>query len=370
MDLVGEIVISEAMVVQNPELMGLELNSFNKAARQLQKITLDLQDVVMSIRMVPLSTVFQKMNRLVRDMCKKTGKSVKLEIIGEGTEVDKNIIEHISDPLMHLIRNSIDHGIEEELVRNEMGKPKEGKVVLEAKNAGGDVWIIVKDDGQGLEKEKILKKAREKGLLKKQENEYTDKEIYSFIFLPGFSTNEEVTEFSGRGVGMDVVTKNIEKVGGMVAVDSKLGEGTTLSIKIPLTLAIIDGMMIKVGDSSYTVPLTSIKESFRVKNEEITVDAEGNELIMVRGKCFPIIRIYKRYSVKTKVINIYDGIIMMVENNGNTVCLFADELIGQQQVVVKSLPKYIKKIKGIAGCTLLGDGSISLILDVPGLVNN
>ncbi|NLI57931.1 MAG: chemotaxis protein CheA [Clostridium sp.] len=369
MDLVGELVISVAMVTQNPELKGLPLNNFYKAARQLNKITNELQDVVMSIRMVPLAATFHKMNRIVRDMSKKLSKSVELEIIGEETEVDKNIIERISDPLIHLIRNSIDHGIEEIEERKKKGKDPVGKLVLEAKNAGGDVWIIIKDDGRGLDKEKILSKARENGLIEKAEEELTDKEIYSFIFKPGFSTKENISEFSGRGVGMDIVMKNIETVGGTAYVDSKPDEGTTISIKFPLTLAIIDGITVKVGESRYTIPTVSIKESFKVKDEAIVVDEKGNEMIMVRGEAYPVLRLHKYYKINTEITDINDGIVVMVENDYRTYCIFADALLGEQQVVVKALPKYVENAKGIAGCTLLGDGSISLILDISKLMN-
>lgn len=369
MDLVGELVISEAMVTQNKDLEGLELENFTKASRQLGKITSELQDIVMSIRMVTLYSTFMKMNRIVRDMCKKLSKEVELEIIGEETEVDKNIIDQIADPLMHIIRNAIDHGIESCNDRLNSGKSSKGKVILEAKNAGGDVLIIVKDDGRGLNKDKILKKAIENGLTDKEEKDLSDKEIFSFLFLPGFSTNEDVTEYSGRGVGMDVVSKNIQNVGGTVSVDSIEGVGTTIIIKIPLTLAIIGGMNIKVGNNNYTVPTMSIKESFRPKKEEIIIDPDGNEMILIRGVCYPILRIHKVYNIRTDIKNMDEGILIMVENEDKAICLFADELIGEQQVVVKALPKYIKKIKGLAGCTLLGDGNISLILDITGLTN-
>lgn len=374
MDLVGEMVISEAMVTQNPDLIGLvdELDNFQKAARQHHKIICEVQDMVMSIRMVPLAATFNKMNRLVHDMNKKLNKETELVLIGEDTEVDKNIIEHISDPLMHLVRNCVDHGVgtAEERVAN--GKGKAGKVTIEAKNAGSEVLIQIKDDGKGLNKEKILKKARDQGLIDKPDNEMTEREIFNLILLPGFSTKDKVSEYSGRGVGMDVVTKNIETIGGTISIDSVMGKGTCMTLKIPLTLAIIDGMNIRVGDSRYTIPITTIKESFRPSNSDIITDPDGNEMIMVRGNCYNIKRLHRLYDVKTNITEFTDGILIMVEQDEKMYCLFADELLGQQQVVVKTLPDYIKnvkKIQGISGCTLLGDGSISLILDITGLVN-
>jgi two-component system, chemotaxis family, sensor kinase CheA len=373
MDLVGELVISESMVLQNPDLKGLELNDFQKAARQLHKIIYELQDTIMSIRMVPLSNTFHKMQRIVRDMSKRLEKEVQLEIVGEGTEVDKNIIEHVADPLMHLVRNAIDHGIETTQERVAMGKPKTGKVYLEAKNAGSDVIILVKDDGRGLNKKKILKRARENNLLGKAEEEMTDKEIYNLILLPGFSTKEDITEFSGRGVGMDVVTKNIDLVGGTVSIDSEEGVGSTFKLKIPLTLAIIDGMNIQVGNSYYTIPITAIQESFRPKKEDIIRDHNDNEMIIMRGECYSIIRMHKLFHIKTEITDLTEGIIIMIKQDDKRACIFADKLLGQQQVVVKSLPKYIRssyKNKGLAGCTLLGDGNISLILDIAGVLNN
>lgn len=373
MDMVGELVISQAMVVENPDLKGLSLENFYKATQQLQKITNELQDIVMSIRMVPLETTFQKMYRIVRDMSKKLSKEVKLNIIGAETEVDKNIIEHISDPIMHLVRNAIDHGLETPEEREAKGKPKIGTVTLEAKNEGGDVLIIIRDDGKGLRREQILERARKNGLVNRDESEISDKEVFSYIFLPGFSTKDKVTEFSGRGVGMDVVAKNIGTVGGTISVDSVPDKGTAITLKIPLTLAIMDGMTIKVGKSTYTLPIISIQESFRAKEEDIITDPDGNEMIMIRGECYPILRLHQLYKVKTEVTNIPEGIMIMVNHEEKSICIFADELIGEQQVVVKSLPEYIRrfnKVKGISGCTLLGDGSISLILDVAELMNH
>ncbi|MBP1754155.1 MAG: cheA2 [Firmicutes bacterium] len=370
MDLVGELVISEAMVTQNPEINNILVENFHKSARQLHKITNEVQDMVMAIRMVPLSTTFIKTQRILRDMCKKLGKEVNLEIIGEETEVDKNIIENISDPLMHLIRNAIDHGIETSEERRRKGKDVVGRVILEAKNSGSDVLVIIKDDGKGLKKDKLIAKARKNGLLNKPESEMTDQEIYNLILIPGFSTKESVTEFSGRGVGMDVVAKNLGAIGGSVEVDSIEDQYTQITLRIPLTLAIIDGMNIKVGDSRYTIPIIAIKESFRPKVTDILTDPDGNEMIMVRGECYPILRLHKYFKVSARSNEFSDGILIMVEHGSNTLCLFADELIGQQQVVVKALPNYIKskrKLNGLGGCTLLGDGSISLILDIGGL---
>ncbi len=371
MDLVGEMVIAEAMVIQNPDLYGLQLDNFQKASQHLNKITSEIQDMVMSVRMVSLSTTFQKMHRIVRDMCKSLGKEVELEILGEETEVDKGIIEHISDPLMHLVRNALDHGIETPEERIVKGKDKKGIITLEAKNEGSDVIISIKDDGKGLNKDKIRKKAAEAGLLPEGKDQFTDKEIFNLIFLPGFSTKDNISEYSGRGVGMDVVIKNIEIINGSISVESKPDSGTEITLKIPLTLAIIDGMNIRVGNTCYTIPTISIREAFRPSEKDLIVDPDGYEMIMIRGFCYPVIRLHKIFSVKTAVSEFAKGIIVMLEHDGEAFCIFADELIGQQQIVVKSLPEYIrrlKKINGLSGCTLLGDGSISLILDIGGVV--
>lgn len=364
MDLVGELVIAEAMVMQNPELNGLNMESLRKDTARLEKITNELRDVVMAVRMVPLTVTFQKMNRIVRDMSIKQDKKILMSIVGEETEVDKSIIDQISDPLMHIIRNSIDHGIESAEERLRAGKPEHGTISLEARNSGGEVLITVRDDGRGLDREKILAKAREKGLLTRPENEMTDKEVFSLIFLPGFSTSEKVSEFSGRGVGMDVVNKNIKKLGGVVYADSVAGKGTDISIRIPLTLAIIDGMLIRVGESVYTIPIVNIRESFRTTSDKVFTDTEGNEMIMVRDSCYRVIRLYELFKTDTGCKEIESGIMVMTEGEHGAICLFADALLGQQQVVIKALPSFLKTIREVSGCTLLGDGSISLILDV------
>ena len=362
----GELVIAEAMVTQNPELEGLSLENFNKEARQLKKIINDVQETVMAMRMVSLSNTFFKMNRIVRDMCKALGKEATLEIVGEETEVDKNIIEHIGDPLMHIIRNSLDHGIESPERRRAAGKPEKGNILLEARNVGSEVWVIIEDDGNGLNKDRIMEKAKNNGLLKKPENEYTDKEIFQFIFMPGFSTNEQVTSYSGRGVGMDVVNKNLEFVGGSVVVDSIPSEGSTFILKIPLTLAIIKGMIVHVAGCKYTIPIVSIRDSFRASTDDIFMDPSGNEMITVRGDHYNVVRLNEFFGLQGDVKVIEDGIMMIIENGDDAICLFVDELIGEQAVVRKPIPKYIKQIRGISGCTLLGNGDISLIIDVAG----
>ena len=366
MDLVGELVIAEAMVTQNPDIAGLELDNFQKAARQLHKINGELQDSVMALRMVPLEGTFKKMNRIVRDMTKKLGKKARLVLEGEDTEVDKNINEHISDPLMHIVRNSVDHGIEMPDVRVANGKPEIGTVVLSAENAGGEVVLKIQDDGGGLNKEKILDRARKNGILTKPEEELTDQEIYSFIFAPGFSTKEKVTEFSGRGVGMDVVVSNIKSLGGQVTVDSVYGQGSTTIIKIPLTLAIIEGMSVGVGKSCFSIPISYINRSFRPDAGQIFRDPDGTEMIMVEGKCAPVVRLNQVYGIDNAIEDETNGIILILEAGDQKYAVVADKLLGVQEIVVKPVPKYIQKVMkttGISGCTLLGDGSISLILD-------
>jgi len=240
---------------------------------------------------------------------------------------------------------------------------------LEAKNAGGDVYIIVRDDGQGLDRHKIYEKAKLKGLTTKAESELSDKEIFSYILLPGFSTNESVTEYSGRGVGMDVVKKNIDSIGGTIFIESIKGKGSKISIKIPLTLAIIDGLEVGIGNAKYTIPINNIRESFKPKEDEVISDPDGNEMIMIRGEAYPIYRLHKLFNINTEIISASQGIMVMVEDNTKSACLFVDSLIGEQQVVVKALPQYIKKSKGVAGCTILGDGNISLIIDVSGVLD-
>lgn len=367
MDLVGELVVAESMVINNQDLIHLQLSNFDKASRQLRLVINEIQDVVMSVRMVPLTMTFQKMSRIVRDMKKKIGKDVRLTLEGETTEVDKNVIEKIGDPLMHIIRNSMDHGIEDDATRLSSGKERIGQIELSARHVGGNVVIKVKDDGRGLNKSAIYEKAFEKGLLTEPIEFYSDQDIYGMIMNAGFSTKAQVSEFSGRGVGMDVVAKNIESLGGSILIESEQGKGTEISILIPLTLAIVDGMMMRVGKSIFTLPIMSIKESFIAEQHNIIQEPEGQEMIMVRGECYPLIRLTEYYDIDGDIGNA-QGIFVMVEHDEQQVLLMADELVGEQQVVVKSLSKYIKKVSGVSGFALLGDGRISMILDPSGFM--
>lgn len=372
MDLIGELVISESVVLQSPDLKvpGLSLDNFNKAATQMSKISTDLQNVIMSMRMVPLTNTFQKMNRIVFDVSRKLGKDIEFEMVGDQTEVDKNIIEHISDPLMHLVRNAVDHGIETNEERLDSGKPDKGKVTLSARTEAGKVWISVQDNGKGLERDKILAKAKKQGLLdeSKPDSSYSDKEIYQFITLPGFSTNEQITEYSGRGVGMDVVVQNIQAIGGMLDIESVPGMGSIMSLKIPLTLAIVDGIVMETGNSSFVIETGVIKEFVRVSEEMMIHEPNGEEYIMIRGDCYPVIRLGRWYGLDEYEESVEDGMMLILEVENSRVCLFVDRLIGEQEIVVKPIPSYIKKVKGLSGCTQLGDGSIALILDPAGLV--
>ena len=369
--IVGEIVITESMVTASPDLKGLKLDAFTKSARQLRKLTDELQDVSMSLRMVPLSSTFQKMNRIVRDMSKKLGKQAKLTLIGEETEVDKTIVDAIGDPIMHIVRNSMDHGIEDCAEdRVNAGKDPVGEITLSARHAGSEVIIEIKDDGQGVNYDGVLEKAVRNGLAF-PDVEYSHKDILNFLMTPGFSTNTEVTEFSGRGVGMDVVKKNVEDVGGTVSITSEPGQGMTTTLKIPLTMAIMDGMEVSVGSSIFTIPIHNIRHSFRVRESDLIHDASGGELFKCMGNFYPVIRMNERYQIPDGCTDIRDGILIWLEAGELSYCLFVDELLGEQQVVFKPLPSYLNRFNikqsGISGCTILGDGNISIILDVANL---
>ena len=363
-DLVGELVIANTLIVG--EMKSVNNNGTSKNLSQLTKITKDIQDQVMSMRMVTLKQTFQKMSRLVRDVSQRSGKKVKFEISGEETELDKNVIEEIADPLVHILRNSVDHGIESEEDRITKGKPKEGIVSLSAFHRGGSIIIEIKDDGKGLQKERILKKAIDKGLVSNQAS-MTDNQIYNLIFAPGLSTADKVTNISGRGVGMDVVKKNIEKLRGKVDVTSQEGVGSTFTIKLPLTLAIIDGIVVNVGDTKYIIPTVSIEESLQPKEEEISTVKNQGEVVNIRGNLLSLVRLHKLYNINTTKTVPWESIVVVVEGAEGKYGVLVDELLGQQQVVIKSLGDRFKNVKGISGSAILGDGKVGLILDVTGV---
>lgn len=372
MSLMGEIVTTESMVIKNPDIANMHLENFDKQARQLRKLTDEMQDVVMSIRMIPISSTFHKMKRIVRDMCKKVNKEANLVLIGEKTEVDKNVLDALSDPLMHLVRNSMDHGLESPEDRIKAGKKSEGTITLEARNTGGDIIVSVSDDGRGLDRNKLIAKAKDRGLVNKPESEISDKEAFNYILMPGFSMKEKVTEFSGRGVGMDVVRQNLESIGGSISIDSEFGKGMTITMHIPLTLAIIEGMNVAIGSSKLIIPILNIKESLEACKQEIIKDPDGNDMVIIRGECFRIIKLYEEFNIGTEVTDINDSILVIVESDSGTACLMVDKLLGEQQVVIKPIPTYITNVvgkpKGLGGCSILGDGNISLIIDINSLL--
>lgn len=372
MDLLGEMIIAQSVALQNQDILdlGVEMPNFKKAAGELTKISTRLQNVVMSMRMISLKNTFQKMSRVVFDVSKKLGKEIDLEVLGEDTEVDRNIIEHISDPLMHLIRNSVDHGIEMPSDREAAGKLRRGKITLSAKNEAGKVWITVSDDGGGLSRKKILERAEKNGILEdKDPSMMTDKEVYKLITHAGFTTKEQITEFSGRGVGMDVVVNNIQAIGGKLQIDSVEGEGSNMTIKIPLTLATINGVVMSVGDSMYVIDTNVVKAFINVNSDMILKEPGGIENVNLRGNYIPIIRLREYFKLSDGEDEIDNGIMVLVEHKGKGVCLFADRLIGEQEIIVKSVPSYVEDEVGLSGCTQLGDGNVAMILDAGGLVS-
>lgn len=367
-DLVGELITIETMVTSNPDLQGLELPNFNKSANMLNKITRDLQEISMSIRMMPLEGLFNKMKRLVRDVSLKMNKKVNLLISGQHTEMDKNVIDEISDPLVHILRNAIDHGVESPEDRVDAGKEEIGTVDLSARYEGNEILIIVKDDGAGINRDIVLAKALDKGLVMEPIEDIPDKDAYMLIFEPGFSTAKQVTDISGRGVGMDVVKKNIEKLRGSIDIDSKLGQGSKFTLRIPLTLAIMEAMLIRINNAIFALPILAIRESFRPMKENVTITMDGLEVVKVREEILPVIRLHEHMHVEPDSPNLEDGILLLIETRGRKICLFADEIVGQQQAVIKNLSEYIGKVDGLTGCMILGDGSIGLILDIESLI--
>ncbi|MFT5355516.1 MAG: two-component system chemotaxis sensor kinase CheA [Polyangiales bacterium] len=366
MNLIGELIIAETAVTHNPDLEGHHFENFQKAATQLNRLTRRLQQVTMSVRMVPVAPTFRKMLRLVRDVSGKQHKLVELVVEGEQTEVDKSVIEMISDPLVHMIRNAVDHGIEPPAEREAAGKSEQGQIRLSAAHVGQEVWITITDDGRGLNREKIFSKAVERGLAE-QDAVLSDAEVYRMIFAPGFSTADEVTDVSGRGVGMDVALRNIEAMNGRVDIQSPASGGSTFVLRIPLTLAIIEGMLVRIGDTSYTLPLLSIREHVRARPEDLTTLHDGTELFRLRDTLYPIYHLHELGGT-SEPTRVEDGILILANEGGNTVCLLVDEVVGQRQTVIKPVPDYLRGAKGISGCSILSNGEVCLILDVEGLI--
>ncbi|WP_439517914.1 chemotaxis protein CheA [Hydrogenophaga sp.] len=366
-NLVGELVITQAMLAQKSRELDDSANQPLLAGlADLDRNTRDLQEAVMSIRMIPMSVVFNRFPRMLRDLASKLGKKVELVTQGESTELDKGLVEKITDPLTHLIRNSCDHGIEMPEDRRAKGKTEHGTITLSATHEGGSILIEVRDDGKGLSREKLLKKAREKGI--EAPDSMTDNEVWNLIFAPGFSTADEVTDVSGRGVGMDVVKKNITALNGTVEIDSAEGFGMRVSVRLPLTLAIMDGMSVRVSDEVYILPLSSVVESFLVKPTDINTLAQGAQVVKVREEYMPVIELERVFDVPRFEHNGASPIMVVVEADGSRVALMVDELLGQQQVVIKNLESNYRKVPNISGATILGDGKVALILDTSGLV--
>jgi two-component system chemotaxis sensor kinase CheA len=366
-DLVGELVIAQSMVVQDPEVQRSPSRQLARCLRQLGRITSELQRTAMSLRMVPIGRTFHKMSRLVRDLAAQQQKQVQLVVDGEETELDRNIVEELSDPLVHMIRNSVDHGIEPAAERVSKGKPALGTIRLSASHQRGGIVITVQDDGKGLDRDRILAKALERGLIK-PEASLTEAETFALIFAPGFSTAEQVTDVSGRGVGMDVVRRNIEKLRGKVEIHSVAGQGTTFTIVLPLTLAIIDGMLVGVGEDRYIIPTLSVRESFRPRPGMVSTVHERGEVVSVRGKLTPLLRLGQHLGTPSRAVDPTEGIIVVVESGDAARGLLVDELLGKQEVVIKNLGETFRKQNLLAGAAILGDGRVGLILDVDTLV--
>lgn len=369
LELVGELVISQSIVSQDTALANEGNRPLQKNLLNLGKITKSIQDHVMNLRMVPLRQTFQKMSRLVRDLSKKMKKPVNFEMTGEDTEIDKTLIEELSDPLVHLMRNALDHGIESPQEREDKGKSRVGNVKLSAFHKGGNVYIEIKDDGAGIDPERVRLKAIEKGMID-EDQVLSEQEIFNLLLMPGFSTAKQVTDVSGRGVGMDVVRSNVDKLGGKIELASQFGRGMVVTVKLPLTMAIVDGMIVSIGDDRFIIPTISIRESIRpTENEIITVKAEG-EMINIRGRLLPLVRLHNRLKIGSALYTSpWEGLVIIVESDDREYGLMVDDLLGQQQVVIKSLGNRFKGLPGISGGTILGDGRVGLILDVAGLVS-
>jgi two-component system chemotaxis sensor kinase CheA len=368
MNTVGELVITQSMLTQlGTKLTGSLAEQIRAGLAQLERNVRELQESVMRVRMLPISFVFSRFPRMVRDLSGRLGKQVELKVTGDQTELDKTVLEKIGDPLVHLVRNSVDHGIEMPQARAAAGKPVVGVISLEAYHKGGNIVVEVSDDGGGLQQERILAKARERGLVGATET-LTDEQVYDLIFMAGFSTADQATDISGRGVGMDVVRRNIKELGGAIEVRSTAGRGSRFIITLPLTLAIVDGQSVSVGTETYIVPLVTIIESLQLQPGGINRVGGHQEVFWFRDGYVPVVRLHEVFGVKPRATELHQGLIMVVEGEGRRVGLFVDDLLGQQQVVIKSLETNFRRVEGVSGATILGDGAVALILDVPGLI--
>ncbi len=365
-DMVGELVIAQSQVQQNPALLSVHDQKLTRDFSQLKRITTDLQKISMSLRMIPIRQTFQKMIRLVRDLAIKSNKQVELIMSGEETEIDRTMVDMLYDPLVHMIRNSIDHGIESPQRRKEVGKPEMGKIFLRAFQKGGYIIIEIEDDGQGLNRAKILKKAQTKGMIP-QDTSLTEYQIDNLIFEPGFSTVDKVTDISGRGVGMDVVKKAIERLKGKVEIFSEDGKRCRFVMRVPLTLAIMDGIVVQIGQERCLIPTVFIRETLRPTQESIVTVQKKGELIKVRNSLVPLVRLYQLLGVHPQKKEPWEALIVLVENEGKQKGLMVDDLIGKQEVVIKNLGEKLKEVKGIAGATIMGDGRVGLIMDLHGI---
>jgi two-component system chemotaxis sensor kinase CheA len=362
-DMAGEMVIAESLVRHDHNLSALQNPALQRKIQQLSRITLELQKTAMAMRLVPIGPQFRRMERIVRDLARQFGKDVVVETHGDDIEFDRSIVEALGDPLMHMVRNSLDHGIESAEDRRQAGKPAGARVVLKAFHQAGSVVIEITDDGRGLNRDRIIAKAIEKGLIQSHEG-MSDNEIYNLIFQPGFSTAAAVTNVSGRGVGMDVVRKQIEKLRGRIEIRSVLGQGASFFLKLPLTLAIIEGLVVGVGRERYILPLVNVREMIRPVEGTVWTVQQRGEMALVRGNLLPVVRLYQKFGVTPRSENPRESVLVVADVEGRRFCLMVDELIGKQEVVIKSLGETLKNIPGIAGGAILGDGRVGLILDV------
>ena len=362
-DMVGEMVIAQSMIQHDPELRALNQTRLAGNLAQLARITEEVQKTAMSMRMMPIENLFQRMRRVVRDLARKTGKEIEMDVSGGDTELDRNLVEELADPLMHMLRNAVDHGVEPASERLENGKPRVGRIRLRASHKSGHIVIEVGDDGKGLDRKKIIEKAVRSGLITNGDD-LPDNKVWELIFEPGFSTAAAVTNVSGRGVGMDVVRRHVQNLRGRVEIQTQPGQGSTFFLELPLTLAIVDGLIVAVGKERYILPLFAVREMLRPDKDQVYTVQDKGEMAMVRGKLLPLVRLHRRFGIVPKSENPTEALLIVAEASNRVFCLMVDELIGKQEVVIKNLGKFLERTPGVAGGAILGDGRVGLILDL------